>query len=494
MNNPRVLIIGGGLAGLSAGCYTRLNGCEVTIVEHNLALGGVCIAWHRGPYLIDGCIHWLTGGPFAQFYEELGIIPPVALRTLDEFATYRHAREGWEVSIRRDLQRTHDALRTLAPDDHDELARLFEAVDRLSVHELSVQRPPELTSTRDRLRDAWQLRHAIPAFVHFRQPIGLWADTHLKSPRLRGLFRRLLPPEAPTLFLLFLLGWLAQGRLSRPVGGTARFRDALVNRYYALGGQALLNTTVEEVIVADGRARGVRLTDGTMLTADVVISTASAPETVFRLLAGRFGALEWRKRMDRWPMFQPVVLASFGVVQTFTDQPSTLLIDGITPLELGGLHNDSLYLRIYNEDPAFATPGHTVIQAMLPTTYEWWATSGVHYQREKDLAGTRILTCIDQYLPGAAANADMTDLATPLTFWRNARSWRGAFEGWLPTPQAFRHIPKTLPDLEGFYMAGQWVEPGGGVPMAIISGRHVAEIICASWGRSFAPPLVAQTA
>ena len=32
-------------------------------VRHNLELGGVCTAWHRGPYLIDGCIHWLTGGP-----------------------------------------------------------------------------------------------------------------------------------------------------------------------------------------------------------------------------------------------------------------------------------------------------------------------------------------------------------------------------------------------------------------------------------------------
>jgi len=493
MSHPRLLIIGGGLAGLSAGSYARANGFDVTIVEHNLALGGVCTAWHRGSYLIDGCIHWLTGGPFAQFYEELGIVPPVELRTLEEFVTYRHACEGWEVSIRRDLQRTHAALRALAPEDDEELARLFEAADRMSAMKFDVERPPELTSARDRLRNAWGLRHDIRAFVHFRKPVGLWAETQLKSPHLRRLFRRLLPPEAPTLFLLFLLGSLAKGRLSRPIGGTARFRDTLIDRYYALGGQALLNTTVEEVIAADGWARGVRLTDGTIVDADVVISTASAPETVFRLLSGCFGAAEWRRRMERWPMFQPVVLASFGIAQAFADQPSTLLIDGITPLELGGYRNDYLYLRIYNEDPAFAPPGHTVIQAMLPTHYDWWATSGVQYQREKDLAGSRILACIDQYLPGARAHTDIIDLATPLTFWRNARSWRGAFEGWLPTPQSFRHVPKQLPGLKAFYMAGQWVEPGGGVPLAIMSGRHVAEIICAAWGRPFATPLIADT-
>jgi phytoene dehydrogenase-like protein len=64
MSASRLLIVGGGLAGLSAGCYARTSGFDVTIVEHNLALGGVCTAWRRGPYLIDGCIHWLTGGPF----------------------------------------------------------------------------------------------------------------------------------------------------------------------------------------------------------------------------------------------------------------------------------------------------------------------------------------------------------------------------------------------------------------------------------------------
>ena len=66
MSDVKLVIIGGGLAGLSAGCYARASGFDVTIVEHNLALGGVCTAWHRGPYLVDGCIHWLAGGPFLR--------------------------------------------------------------------------------------------------------------------------------------------------------------------------------------------------------------------------------------------------------------------------------------------------------------------------------------------------------------------------------------------------------------------------------------------
>ena len=53
----------------------------------------------------------------------------------------------------------------------------------------------------------------------------------------------------------------------------------------------------------------------------------------------------------------------------------------------------------------------------------------------------------------------------------------------------FGHIRKTLPGLAGFYMAGQWVEPGGGVPMALMSGRQVTQLICADERRPFLVPV-----
>ncbi len=487
MGVPKLIVIGGGLAGLSAGCYARASGFDVTLLEHNVALGGECTAWQRGPYLVDGCIHWLTGGPFDELYEELGILPTVKLHVLEEFATYRHAREGWQVSLQRDLRRTLDALRNIAPEDGPEIRRLIEGAERFGAAP-STERPPELASVSDRLSELWRLRHELGDFVHFRKPLGTWVNDHLKNARLRGLLLRLLPPESPALVLLFVLGYLARGWLSRPIGGTPRFRDALIERFRALGGEAVTNATVEEVLESGGEARGVRLTDGTLIDADVVVSTASAPETVFRLLAGRFGAAEWQERMDTWRMFQPIVLASFGVAKSLEAEPSTLLVDGIEPFTVGGHRNEHLYLRLYNDDPAFAPRTHTVVQAMMSTDYDWWAKRGAEYQRAKELTAEVVLDCLDRYLPGVKANVRMTDIATPLTYWRHSRAWRGAFEGWLPGANAFKHVPKELPGLKRFYMAGQWVEPGGGVPTAIMSGRHVVQIMCAGLHREFAPP------
>lgn len=64
-----IIIIGAGIAGLSAGCYGRMNGYRTQIFERHNIPGGVCTAWQRKGYTIDGCIHWLVGSsPGSNFH------------------------------------------------------------------------------------------------------------------------------------------------------------------------------------------------------------------------------------------------------------------------------------------------------------------------------------------------------------------------------------------------------------------------------------------
>ncbi|UCE39371.1 MAG: NAD(P)/FAD-dependent oxidoreductase [Thermoplasmata archaeon] len=56
-----IIIIGAGIAGLSAGCYARMNGYQSHIFEHHTRPGGVAATWKRKDYIIDGGIHWLMG-------------------------------------------------------------------------------------------------------------------------------------------------------------------------------------------------------------------------------------------------------------------------------------------------------------------------------------------------------------------------------------------------------------------------------------------------
>jgi phytoene dehydrogenase-like protein len=388
--------------------------------------------------------------------------------------------------VSSNLEATGRALAEVSPADRAEIERLMEGARLFASMSPPIDPPLELSSLRDTLSRLWDMRQSMGALLHFRKPVSAWAEQQLQSPVLRRLFCRLFPEETPALFLLMVLGYLNKGYLSRPEGGSAAFRAALVSSYEQRGGAVLLNSTVDEVLVSNDRARGVRLADGELLEADLVISTASAPETVLRLLQGRYGADELRERMSSWKLFDPIVLLSYGVALPLHGVPHTQILDHIEPFEVGGRTSDHLLILTHNDDPALAPPGHAVVQLMLPTSYEWWATRGASYNGEKDALAQRALRLLDEYLPGVRAKREVSDVATPLTFWKSARSWRGAYEGWAPSATAFfGHVQKTLPGLAGFYMAGQWVEPGGGVPTALMSGRQAAQLVCARDQRPF---------
>jgi phytoene dehydrogenase-like protein len=98
-------------------------------------------------------------------------------------------------------------------------------------------------------------------------------------------------------------------------------------------------------------------------------------------------------------------------------------------------------------------------------------------EKEK-IAGTMIVA-LEERFPGISSQIEMWDVATPLTFERYTGNWKGSAIGWDVTVDTFfMPMSKTLPGLDNFYMAGQWVEPGGGVPMVAVSGRNVIQLIC----------------
>jgi phytoene dehydrogenase-like protein len=126
---------------------------------------------------------------------------------------------------------------------------------------------------------------------------------------------------------------------------------------------------------------------------------------------------------------------------------------------------------------------------MLMTDYEYWKElkpNRERYRAEKEQIAETVIAQLDRRYPGLAEQVEMVDVATPTTFERYTGNWKGNHQGWLPTTEQFGlRMDKTLPGLENFFMAGQWVQPPGGLPMAAISGRYVTQIICKADERPF---------
>jgi len=121
-----MIVIGAGIAGLSAGCYAQMNGYRGRIHEMHTRSGGLCTAWRRQGYTIDYCIHWLSGskpgGSMYRLWEEIGLVQGLALRDLDETHRYEDA-DRRAVVVYRHLERTEALLRELSPADAPRPAR-----------------------------------------------------------------------------------------------------------------------------------------------------------------------------------------------------------------------------------------------------------------------------------------------------------------------------------------------------------------------------------
>ena len=106
----------------------------------------------------------------------------------------------------------------------------------------------------------------------------------------------------------------------------------------------------------------------------------------------------------------------------------------------------------------------------------------VAYKEKKNQMARTVVELLDQRFPGISRQVEMVDVATPLTFERYTGNWKGSYEGWLLTPQnsftMMNRMSQTLPGLHNFYMCGQWVEPGGGLPSGVMSGRRLVKAMC----------------
>ena len=119
---------------------------------------------------------------------------------------------------------------------------------------------------------------------------------------------------------------------------------------------------------------------------------------------------------------------------------------------------------------------------MIITEWDYWNElykNTDSYKAEKERLANELLTILDKRFPGLSGQVEMVDVATPVTWERYTGNWKGSYMGWMKLSFGLdKPINKTLPGLDSFYMAGQWVEPGGGSPPAVQSGRNVIQLIC----------------
>ena len=487
----RLLVIGGGIAGLCAAVYARRCGYDVELVEQHDSPGGLATSWTRGPYTFETCLHWLLGSspasPMHRQWRELFDIDQLQFIYPEEFVRI-DACDGQTLSIYTNLERMHDALLRRSPADAEAIRDFADSVREFA--HLPLPDPSEHGPT------SWlgYLR-MLPEAMRLHRFAGISIAEYgarFRDPLIRAFFDAGESSQMAAITLAFALGWMSAGQAGYPLGGSRAVIRLISENLQRLGGRVRLSAPVQGILVERDSAVGVRLENGETLHADRVLSAADGHATLQRLLGGRYTEPHLEVAYSNWKPYPSYLQVSLGIAQDLSHLPgfgsrlldAPLTVDPHTQLK-------QLSYRCFHFDPTFAPPGKTALTCFLPTYgCDYWVQlrerDPERYRAEKARIVELVVDVLERTHPGLRACIEVTDVSTPATVIRLTGNWRGSMEGWLPTPKiGLRPLPNRLPGLANFYMAGQWVMPGGGLPGGLMSGRAAIRDLCAQDGVRF---------
>jgi len=485
----KILIIGAGIAGLSAGCYARMNGYEAEIYEMHDKPGGLCTSWKRRGYTFDGCLHWLTGSSPAdnlyKIWQELGAVQGRRMYDPEVFFRY-HRKDGRTLTLYTDVNKLEAHLKELSPADAIVINLFCHFIRRFSAFQMPIGKPYELYNFADGMSMVFKMAPYARDFKYcINTTIGQFAK-RFKDPFLRETFARIFMMEEDytLICLVFTLALLNRRAGGFPEGGSLPFSQAIEQRFIELSGKLFYKSRVDKILEEDGRAVGLRLESGKEVRGDYVISAADLRTTLYHMLDGRHLDAQHVQLFETVKIAESSVQVSFGVRKDLSSPPASVGEFWQTG-PIAGHKVDWIMFRNLSFDPTLAPPGKAIAECIFSLEdFSWWEKLSADkkvYNEEKQLIAAAVAEEINRRIPGFKAAIEATDVVTPMTYVRYTGNWKGAYMTWVLPPdkiKKFQNIKKTVPGLANFWLSGMWVFPPGGVPTGAMASREVLQLIC----------------
>ena len=477
----QIIVVGAGLAGLTAAIYAQRSGFDVTLIEQHSIPGGMSTSWKRKGYLFEGGIHWMTGSSpkteAYQMWKETGALGEnVNVLLHDPFRSVEW--EGQTLHIYRDIDKTAEHLLAVSPADEKPLRQMVKDVKAASKMQMPVFDVKGLKAAHPHkmgLGFMLKMLPAMPVMGRMGKITISEYTSRFHHPGIRSLLD--CTGEGPATNLIFTLATLQTGDGGYPEGGSLPMTQRIAKTFTDLGGKLLLGAKVQKVNVEGGKATGVTLADGTALPADAVIV---AQETVAAL-----DKLFDKPPQDAW-LKEVYALKSKSSVCTFVSiGVRAELPDGALPewkLETPVTYADrSMSSLGFNSYRQYAPEGGTALTTFLGgDTYDFWkkAKDEGRYEQEKQAVADQITRALCAKYPQCEGKIEVIDVATPLTYERYTGAYHGAWMSEMQPGDKMKTYPGTCEDISGLYFAGHRLMPPGGMPSAAASGRQAAQLVC----------------
>jgi phytoene dehydrogenase-like protein len=481
----KVIIVGAGIAGLSAGIYARQSGFDVTIFESHIIPGGASTSWRRKGYLFEGGMHWLTGSsprvPLNKLWRELGALrDDVPVYNKDPFLTVEF--EGQTACLYRDVEKLRQHLIELSPDDKNEIDKLCRDIKRFSKVSMPIS---DIKNVKVKNKSSVPLSTVIkilPAFskmsFYANQTVGEFAE-RFKSPILRVLIKSIIGEEYSATGMIFTIATLASGDGGYPEGGSLAMANRMAKYFESLGGKIHYNSKVTKVLVNNGISDGV-IINGEHFPADAVIVTQDTLVAIDRLFDPPIDE-PWalKMRQNTKPMLNTFIC--LGIEADLSELPEAINFVPHKPLSCGGTELAFAVINNYAGYEGYAPDGCTAVTSIISgDSYDYWKACKVNgtYEAEKKRLAENFIEILAEKFPKIREKVAVWDVATPLTYERYLSSYKGSWMSVMGKGEKMKDYPSKPENIQNIYFAGQRLVPPGGLPVAAETGRKAVQYLC----------------
>ena len=494
--DKKMIIVGAGIAGLSTGCYALMNGYQPVIFEAHNIPGGLCTAWKKKGYTFDISMHMLTNsksGPFRRMWDELEVTREQEFYYHDNLVAVEGKKK--KLIFYLDREKLERQMLEISPEDAGLIKKFNNLFFGRSILNSASLDLPESKGLLSRFKSSFAMLPLMSTFKRYGNITLQEFVSRFHDPFLARAIRSSVDSPGwpmPRYPMIALSGFASAGgsEAGYPLGGSRKVAFKMANFFKRSGGIIHYNSRVDDLLVEESRVHGVRLKDGSVHEADIVVWAGDGHHLIYDILKGEYLDDRIREMYNKWLVVKPIVQVCLGVNMDLSEEPQKIIYEVDKPIKVAAEEFDWISIMLHAFDKSMAPAGKSSLEVWYATDFKFWeelSKDRQKYDAEKKRIAQETIVALEEKWPGLGAKTEVIDVATPMTYVRYTGNWQGSVDGWYITPENMmkQKMKRILPGLDNLYMVGQWTAPFTGTVIAAMSGRQLIQFLCRKERRNF---------
>ena len=485
-----VIVIGGGLSGLTAASLLAKKGLHTAVIDKSYNPGGSCGTFKRDNVIFDQGASMMFGFGEKGFNSHRFVMncleEPIDI--IKHEALYCVNYMGHRIVFWPDVQLFAEELAGIFPSEKENIIRFYKDLGKMYQH-VMVENPA--FSTPDEVEPAIGLRQLLSHPVSYAKFLGLMnrsaeslLSKYFKDPAIFKFFDKLTSTycyttveETPAVLAAVMFVDNHVGGSFYPAGSTVFVPGRLEKVIEENGGDMILEKEVVRILFAEGKPSGVELLSGEKIYADNLIYSGTVWNLYDGLIEKKYlekERIDWARKLV--PTYPSVVLYAYVDKSVITENtlPIEMLVGNPDKID-----ESEVTVYIYSIDDASLCPkdGHVVV-AIGPTFDNWDSKDLSEYKAHKEKEKARLILVLEKRFPGFQKAIRYSEIASPKTLTRYANKYHGSVAG--PKQMIGQHMFNRLhtkSEWDTLYYCGESTVMGTGTPTVTVSGLSAANAI-----------------